>query len=429
MEEIADINISHKLDFTKIILDIEFKELVYKQSEIAQNPRSMFYLSKLSTFEIYHDELKEFFKIKYNKKPTQTDNLAFILLLTYPIYMIERFQTFKDLKLAFNSETDESDFKDIGFAIDETMFSTCICNEPLRNIHIFQNIHSGINIQLGSICNERYGLISKHNSNYKSTCKKIIECKEHMKERKEGLPKGFYEKERIRKREEKEIEKNKKKLEKELEKLNKKNPGTYITTICLICIKEKIFHYTDKICICEKCNSSIIKQRVQKSRIINMIKKIKKDCYYCENEFISYYGKNLCNKCEKIVKINDCVMCHYPFCIGIIKNDIYCDVCEEKIIKCTTCDFMIYKETSKIQKGRCNDCYRRFMNKLILMECKYCEDKYEVSENQKWRTCCNECYKKNIEPYKCIKCDIYFKRLPEEQWRKFCPDCYAKRSN
>lgn len=98
MEEIADINISHKLDFTKIILDIEFKELVYKQSEIAQNPRSMFYLSKLSTFEIYHDELKEFFKIKYNKKPTQTDNLAFILLLTYPIYMIERFQTFKDLK-------------------------------------------------------------------------------------------------------------------------------------------------------------------------------------------------------------------------------------------------------------------------------------------------------------------------------------------
>ena len=67
------------------------------------------------------------------------------------------------------------------------------------------------------------------------------------------------------------------------------------------------------------------------------------------------------------------------------------------------------------------------MNKLILIECKYCEDKFEVSENKKWKTCCNECYKKNIESYKCIKCDIYFKRLPEEQWRKFCPDCYAKR--
>jgi hypothetical protein len=136
------INTSHKFDNTNIILDSQFKELVYKQCEIAQNPHSMFYLSKLSSFEIYHDELKKYLKIKFNKKPTQTDNLAFILLLTYPISMIKVFQSFKDLKLAFNSDLDESDFKDMGFTIDETMFSTCICNEPLMNIHIFQNIHS-----------------------------------------------------------------------------------------------------------------------------------------------------------------------------------------------------------------------------------------------------------------------------------------------
>lgn len=89
-----DIQVSHKLDITNIILDSEFKELIYKQCEIAQNPHSMFYLSKLSSFEIYHIELKKYFKIKYNKTPTQTDNLAFVLLLTYPTIMIERFKTF-----------------------------------------------------------------------------------------------------------------------------------------------------------------------------------------------------------------------------------------------------------------------------------------------------------------------------------------------
>ena len=67
MESIHDfqpISASQKLEFTNIILDSELKDLIYKLIEIAQNPRSMFYLSKLSTFEIYHDELKKFFQKK-----------------------------------------------------------------------------------------------------------------------------------------------------------------------------------------------------------------------------------------------------------------------------------------------------------------------------------------------------------------------------
>ena len=418
MEEIDDKNVSHKLDFTSIIIDSEFKELVYKQIIIAQNPNSMFYLSKLSTFEIYHDELKKYLKIKYNKKPTQTDNLAFVLLLTYPITMIEKFQTFNDLKLAFNSKMDESDFKGIDFAIDETMFSTCICNEHLRYIHIFQNIHSGINIQVGCKCNERYGLISKDNSNYKSTCKKIKECKEQMKERKEGLPQGFYKNDRKRKSEKKEIEK-------EVKKLNKKNPGTYISSLCIYCESIGIYNSIDKICICSKCIPGRLK--IDKLRINLCIKRLSKDCVYCEEEFISNKNTSLCKKCEKIVKIKTCGMCKCEICIGLKCNDNYCYECEESIIKCLSCEFMMYKDTSSKQSGMCNDCHRRIINKLILIDCKYCKDKFEVSENQKWRTCCTACYKKNLESHKCIKCDIYFKRLPEEQWRKECSNCYSKK--
>lgn len=414
------VNTSHKFDNTNIILDSEFKELVYKHSEIAQNPRSMFYLSKLSTFEIYHDELKKFLKIKYNKKPSQTDNLAFILLLTYPVYMIERFQTFKDLKLAFNSETDESDFKDIGFAIDETMFSTCICNEKLMYIHVFQNIHSGINIQLGSICNERYGLISRFNTNYKCTCKKINEYKEKIKEKKEGKPEGYYENERKRQREKKEIEK-------ELKKLNKKHPGNYISSICIYCESIGIYNFKDKICICSKCVPH--KLKLDKLRINLYIKRLPKNCVYCEEEYISNKYSLLCKKCKIIVKIKTCEMCKSDFCICLKNNDNYCNECEVNIIKCinSNCNIMVYKFIAAQQSGRCNDCHRRFINKLTVIKCKYCEDEFDVSENQKWRTCCSDCYKNNLESHKCTVCQEQFKRLPHETWRKLCCVCYSKR--
>jgi hypothetical protein len=306
------------------------------------------------------------------------------------------------------------------------MFSTCICNEHLRYIHIFQNIHSGINIQIGRICNDRYGLISKHNSNYKSTCKKINECKEQIKEKKEGLPKGFYENDRKRKREEKEIEK-------ELKKLNKKNPGSYISSMCIYCESIGIYKTNDKICICSKCIPETIK--IYKLRINLYINKLLKDCVYCEKEFIQITNKNknastsLCIKCENIVKIKTCEMCKCEFCIGIKNNDNYCDECEENIIKCinSDCNIILYKFNSKQQSGRCNDCYRRFINKLIIKKCIYCEENFEVIEIQKWRTCCSSCYKNNLESYICTVCQKPFKRLSNESWRKECSNCYSKK--
>ena len=187
-----------KLDRTNIILDDAFKELLYKTINLTQDPTSMFNLNRLCSYEMYHILLEKHFIKFYGKKPTQTDNLAFILLLTYPKQHIARLNKIDDLKLAFNNRLEESDFIAKGFEINEGFGSgpTCICNENIMYIHIFQNIYSGINIQLGSVCNERYGLINKSDPHYKSNCKKITEYKERAKERNEGKPEGYYENER-----------------------------------------------------------------------------------------------------------------------------------------------------------------------------------------------------------------------------------------
>ena len=133
---------------------------------------------------------------------------------------------------------------------------------------------------------------------------------------------------------------------------------------------------------------------------------------------------------ENIVKIKSCEMCKCDFCISKNKNDVFCDICEDNIVKCinSNCDVMIYKDVFKKQSRRCNNCYRRFINKLILIKCNYCQDNFEIPENQKWRTCCSsDCYKNNLESHKCSNCQDQFKRLPNESWRKMCGNCYSKR--
>lgn len=153
------------------------------------------------TYEDYHKLLTEYFRIKYNKKPTQTDNLAFVLLLSYPENMILQMNSFKDIKMAFNNLGEDSDFECIGFRIGMNgEKNTCVCNEHIKNIHIFRNKFSGISFQIGSVCNDRYGLISKQDANYKSTCNKIKEHKEKEKERNNNLPEGYYENERNQKK-------------------------------------------------------------------------------------------------------------------------------------------------------------------------------------------------------------------------------------
>jgi len=115
-------------ELTSIILDAEMKELIIKWLKIAQDPNGGFWLSAQTSYEIFHDVLKEYMMKKYGKTPTQTDYLAFVLLLTYPEHMIRNFNSMKDLKLAFNNIEEESDFKSLGFTIvpTKTSANTCI---------------------------------------------------------------------------------------------------------------------------------------------------------------------------------------------------------------------------------------------------------------------------------------------------------------
>lgn len=400
--------------------DIDFKKLAIKNSKIAQNPRDVGFLSVLKSYEMYHEPLKEFFIKKYRKKPTQCDNLTFILLLTYPEKKIIEFTSVKDLKLAFNSLSAESDFDSVSFIIgDDLEDNTCICNKHIINIHRFCNTYTGISINIGSDCNETYGLISKDNPNYKSTCEKIKEHKEKEKEKVEGKPEGFYENER-------KIKKLKKEEEKEIKKLNKTcGANIYESNKCVIC--EKDFIHNKQICsirICSKCSKNEDKDK--KYKLNNTLKKYKKqECLNCDKK--TYFINNdLCKECNTICKINKCKMCPEIFISELLSNDLYCPPCDENIIYCVDCKNVSVLKNKNI---RCYKCTFKYINKIITKICEYCDDEFDVNENEKWKTTCSDCYKTNKIIQKCNGCGELFNKMKNETWKKSCTSCYYKSKN
>jgi len=421
-----------KNEFTNVILNEELKQLVYKEINTAQDINSPFYLSKLTSYEIYHDELKNHFIRLYGKKPTQTDNLAFMLLLTYPKKNIERFKNFTDLKLAFNNRSEESDFESIGFTIfDGFGEANCICNEDIMNVHIFRNKYSGVNIQLGSVCNTRYGLISKNDPYFKSTCKKIKEYKEKEKERVEGKPEGYYENERrVKKQLAEELklkkieEKETKKREKELNKLNKKEPGSFKIKNCMLCNKEGIYKITETV-ICSMCISTEIKSNQNILNYYIRNNKAYSDCVSCELEFVNIKNKSceLCKQCRKIWTFEKCKMCPENFLKQKDINDLYCLDCDSKITNCIDCKRDILEPSN-----RCYKCEYKFTNNLYSFICNYCEKEEYITEKELWKTKlkiknCKECYKKLIKEINCILCNNTFKILPHETWKTKCREC------
>ena len=428
-----------KYEITSLQLDEELKNLAVKFIRTEKGVENVGHLAKLKTYEIYHKPLEHFFKTKYNRKPTQTDNLAFILLLSYPERMILQFTSFKDLKLAFNNPREESDFDSIGFEIGtHEEENTCICNEPIKNIHIFRNKFSGMTFQIGSVCNERYCLISKQDQNYKSTCKKIKEHKEKEKERNENLPEGYFENERKQKKEKKientelklmkEEDKHMKRIEKEikteLKELNKSGLEFYIPKNCYFCKRYGIYKSTDKIGVCSTCSPS--NQKKIKININFEIKKALEECLNCDKIFVNTTKESseLCRICKKIVKINKCKMCKSQFILGLNKNDMCCDVCDENLINCLHCKREILKQQS--QNLRCYKCNHNYINKIEVKTCEYCYDEFEIGEKEKWKTCCSECYLDNRTLQKCDSCDDYFTKMKNETWKKVCKSCYYK---
>lgn len=415
--------IQKRKEFTNIILNDELKELAFKEMITAQDINSPFYLNKLTSYEIYHDRLKEHFNKFYGKNPNQTDNLAFILLLTYPKANVERFKNFSDLKLAFNNVREESDFESLGFVVHDGFGeANCICNEDIMNVHIFRNIYSGINIQLGSVCNKRYGLISRNDPNYKSDCKKIKEFKEREKEIRENLPEGYYANERKRIKEEKLKEKEEKMRKKEFDKLNKKEPGCFKINNCILCNKEGIYKTID-ISICSLCISTNIKSK--KQNLNNSIKgnSAYKDCISCEIEFVSI-NNQLCDNCNKMWCLEKCKMCPENFLKHNDINDLYCLDCDSKISNCIDCKRDILKPSI-----RCHKCEYKFVNNLHSFICDYCKKEEYVSQKDIWKTKmktknCKDCYRDLVKESNCIICDNIFKKMPDETWKTKCRDCY-----
>ena len=132
-----------KNNTTSIVMDDKFKKFAIKLAIQVQDPNDLYYLTKQSRYDKFHEELRAYFISNYGKKPTQTDNLAFMLILTYPEKMIGNFDSVVDLNLLFGEQGTkqgrESDFEVTGFDIRDQDDTTCICNEPLTNVYYFRN--------------------------------------------------------------------------------------------------------------------------------------------------------------------------------------------------------------------------------------------------------------------------------------------------
>ena len=194
------VNNETKLDKVSFELNDELKEIIYKQLEEAQDFTSPYNLSIRTEYNMFHVNLDNYFrKIGLNKKPNKTDYLAWILLLTYPKDKIKCFENISDLNIHFTDKnSDKTDFVIIDF-IEKThddmdTANTCICSQRIENIYKLQNKFSGVNIQLGCDCIERYGLVSK--SEISECKKKMKEIKERNKEIAEGKPIGYYKEQR-----------------------------------------------------------------------------------------------------------------------------------------------------------------------------------------------------------------------------------------
>jgi len=469
--------------YTNIVLDNEFKELIYKQIKYAQDEFHPHYLSNLTAYSCYHAPLEIYFKKKYNKSLTKPDKLAFLLLLTYPIHVVRTINSVRDIKLKFESE--QSDFQICGEKIitkdnmndyenddfEGGLVNTCICSKRIQNIYIIQNKYNNITVQVGCDCIEKNGLVSRKEIQiYK---KKIEILREHEKEKIENKPEGYYEKLRQEKKQNDEEnkklkyenkklkyenklmleeEKLRKNVEKhfvnELKRLNKEMRGTYVSKKCYFCKSETIFKNTEKILLCSKCCSQT--QRQNKERINHIVKKIiyctkcklpfennipfntlcytchkLKECVNCEKDFNGQ--SDLCPDCDKIYKMKKCQLCPFNFIVSHKNNDLYCDECDKNIIKCIDCKREMLKNSTN--NNRCNTCDYNFINKIIVKICKCCEGKFPVKENLKWKPLCPECCSKpdNNISVECKNCGNSFERLKIVTWMNHCNNCYKKK--
>jgi hypothetical protein len=452
------LNNKPKLDKISFELNDELKEIIYKELK-EQNDNdipshisriSRYGLSYRTEYSIYHITLDRYFKKKQLKNPSETDYLAWIILLTYPENKIRNFKNINDLNIHFKSDNlNKTDFEiiEVTKKTEDDMDTdyTCICSHPIENIYKLRNKFSDITIQVGCECIKRYGLVSKSEIN--ECKKKMNDLKERNKEIEEGKPIGYYkelkENEKLIKNKNK-LEKEKLKQKKQEEKIKKQEEklmaieDTIVKQFmfinhykkCLLCKKEGLYNKYNKLTVCNKCVNSNNKN---KYKIINdSILKNKREykevsCLNCDKKNVyRYKGIPICfcDLCEKSYKKKKCNLCPNEYIDDINSSDILCNDCDEKSKECLDCDNKFISENEK--SIRCNICQYRFSYKLTVIFCQECNEEVEIKENEKWRKYCSDCFKNNLTYFNCIKCDVPFKRLTRDTWRKSCSDCYHK---
>jgi len=356
----------------------DIKQLLIDNIEEAHNNK-VYALHLCKTYSIWHDVLTNFYNIKYNndkndKKilPTMNDKLAFVILLSYPKDKIESFNNISDVKLYNHNNSDFIHKSECCFNIEESDYYSydCICSyKKLQTIYVVENIHSGISLQVGSICITKHNLISNEDiKKFKETEKML---KEQRNEIKEGKLIGYYEEERRKKKEEREINK----LKKENEIIEKKiKTGNF--KICYNCGINIVGIKNSNICICNKCKNNtyqILCSHVTKYQI--------NECENCNNKFIDLKQNDpyLCKNCKTQYKIIKCcmILCPIQMIVDINENNTYCDDCENKIIKCKDCSKDFIQNNCE---SRCKHCQYNYDNNLVNKMCITCNTEMIVKK-------------------------------------------------
>jgi hypothetical protein len=410
-------------DFISFTFD-EIKPLILKYIEEAHNVNGLLYLPKCITYEEWHYVLQKFYKSNKNKKPSKSDYLAFIILLSYPRNILEKITEISDLKLFQDNNSDfifkerkeqtsEQHNQDNTFNMEQ---HDCICSyEKLQNVYLVENKYSGITLQVGSKCIMRYKIISNEElKKFKTSEKKR---QERQKEIKEEKPIGFYEEERRYKKEQKEQQKRIKEIEKQEKESIKE-------------IERERKEYQDKLNSCNYkrcmlCNENLVNIRQTNTIVCNsckldcnykelVCKNIKMwgfiECENCNENFLDIRQSNtyLCRNCRIDNKIVKCCMfnCLTHMIVDLSSMNVFCDDCQIKNVKCIDCKNIFIQKYTEI---RCNSCQYNYQYKYVNKVCIRCEKDIIVKETESWKTHCKECYKEiqdiKKEKPKC-KCEL-----------------------
>lgn len=447
----------------------EIRPLIIRNIDISQDPNSVNSLWNLKDYKYYHEQLKDYYlQIDKQKKPSMSDKLAYIVLLSNSKRKILDSESIEDFKLF--REDREADFK-INQVIeaeynendeDHEDHNDCICSyQNLKTVYYVENVHTGIVLHVGSECIKKYKLVSKEEfESKKKNFKEIMsKKKERQLEVEQGLPLGYFEEQRQLEKKKKEEQRQVEKRKKEEEKMKKKiDTGNY--KMCYLCNNSLVNIKNDRNKrFCNSCIEEYDKQIIKKSLIDYLKSNCERlDCSNCDIPFISLLSENeyLCKKCVKEHKIISCKICKTNVLLEIYSTDTYCEDCEKKLINCIDCKETFIKNNNNnrcqtcqicyenkviIQKcigcyedfpvkqkekwrTTCSNCYINKKNNNISKICKNCDEEFEINPNESWKTICRDCYKKSMNKSNCINCENEFKKLETEQWKTMCYDCY-----